>query len=123
MFPTRVLIIEDDHENLALMSLIFERANFEVFKAVDGISGLEIARQEQPDIILLDLAIPNLDGWEVTRRIKENIITKNIPIIIVTALALSRDKKRAFEAGCDAYFVKPFNVTELMSEVGKLVDR
>ena len=96
---------------------------YEVFTAVDGLSGLDIAHKEHPDIILLDLALPDIDGWEVARKIKTNIFSKEIPIIVVTAHTLAKDRERAFEAGCDAFFVKPFNVAKLISEIERLADR
>ena len=109
MFPTRILVIEDNEDNLALIRLLLERAKYEVFVAMDGSTGLELAKREQPDIILLDLAMPEMDGWEVAREIKANIITKSIPIIAVTAHALPRDRDRAIAAGCDAFIIKPFS--------------
>jgi two-component system cell cycle response regulator DivK len=122
MYATRVLIIEDNEDNLSLMRLLLERAEYEVLAAEDGISGLKIANQEQPDIILLDLAMPEMDGWEVARELKANIQTQNIPIIVVTAHALSKDRDRAYAAGCDAFIVKPFSVAKLIQEIEKLSD-
>lgn len=123
MFPTRVLVIEDNENNLTLMRLMLERSKYEVFTAVDGLSGLDIARKEHPDIILLDLALPDMDGWEVAKKLKTNIFSKDIPIIVVTAHTLAKDRERAFEAGCDAFFVKPFNVARLIAEIEQLADR
>ena len=122
MFPIRVLVIEDNEDNLALMRLLLERAQYEVFLSMDGATGLEIARQEQPDILLLDLAMPDMDGWEVAAAMKADIITKDIPIIAVTAHALPKDRERAFEAGCDAFIVKPFSVAKLIGEIENLLD-
>jgi two-component system, cell cycle response regulator DivK len=122
MFPIRVLVIEDNEDNLALMRLLLERAQYEVLPATNGAKGLEIARREQPDIILLDLAMPEMDGWEVAAALKADIVTKEIPIIAVTAHALPKDRERAFEAGCDTFIVKPFSVTKLISEIENLLD-
>jgi CheY-like chemotaxis protein len=122
MFPTRVLVIEDNEDNLALMRLLLERANYEVYLSTDGATGLEIARKEQPDILLLDLAMPEMDGWEVAAAMKADMITKDIPIIAVTAHALPKDRERAFEAGCDAFIVKPFSVAKLIGEIEKLLE-
>ena len=122
MFPIRVLVIEDNEDNLALMRLLLERAQYEVLLATNGAKGLEIARQEQPDILLLDLAMPEMDGWEVAAALKADIVTKEIPIIAVTAHALPKDRERAFEAGCDTFIVKPFSVTKLISEIENLLD-
>lgn len=122
MFATRVLIIEDNEDNLSLIRLLLERAEYEVLAAPDGFIGLEIAAKEHPEIILLDLAMPEMDGWEVARELKANILTQDIPIIIVTAHALPKDRERAFEAGCDAFVVKPFSVAKLIDEIEKLTD-
>jgi len=122
MFPIRVLVIEDNEDNLALMRLLLERAQYEVLLATNGTEGLEIARQEQPDILLLDLAMPEMDGWEVAAAMKADIVTKDIPIIAVTAHALPKDRERAFEAGCDSFVIKPFSVTKLISEIENLLD-
>ena len=122
MFATRVLIIEDNEDNLSLMRLLLERAEYEVLTAQDGITGLELASKEQPEIILLDLAMPDMDGWTVARELKANIQTQNIPIIVVTAHALPKDRERAFEAGCDAFIVKPFSVAKLIDEIENLSD-
>ena len=122
MFPTRILVIEDNEDNLVLMRLLLERAKYEVLVAIDGSTGLEIASKEQPEIILLDLAMPEMDGWEVARELKASILTKEIPIIAVTAHSLPKDLERAFKAGCDAIIEKPFSVAKLIGEIENLTD-
>jgi CheY-like chemotaxis protein len=122
MFPTRILIIEDNQDNLDLMRLLLERAEYEVFTATDGAAGLDIANKEQPEVILLDLAMPEMDGWEVARKLKNNILTKSIPIIAVTAHSFPKDRERALEAGCEAIIGKPFSVAKLIGEIEKLTD-
>jgi two-component system cell cycle response regulator DivK len=122
MFPTRILVIEDNEDNLVLMRLLLERAKYEVLVAIDGSTGLDIANKEQPEIILLDLAMPEIDGWKVARELKANILTKEIPIIAVTAHSLPKDRERAFEAGCDAIVGKPFSVAKLIGEIENLTD-
>ncbi len=122
MLSSRILVIEDNEDNLSLIRLLLERAEYEVLAAVDGIIGLEIAGKERPDIILLDLAMPEMDGWEVARELKSNILTQDIPIIVISAHALPKDRERAFEAGCDAFIVKPFSVAKLIDEIEKLTD-
>ena len=122
MFPTRILVIEDNEDNLVLMRLLLERAKYEVLVAIDGSTWLDIANKEQPEIILLDLAMPEMDGWEVARELKANILTKEIPIIAVTAHSLPKDRERAFEAGCDAIVGKPFSVAKLIGEIENLTD-
>jgi CheY-like chemotaxis protein len=120
--PSRILIIEDNEDNLSLMRLLLERADYEVIAAVDGFTGLDLANTEQPDLILLDLAMPEINGWEVAQRLKSDIITQSIPVIAVTAHALPRDRERAMEAGCDAFIVKPFSVAKLIGEIENLID-
>jgi CheY-like chemotaxis protein len=122
MFLSRILVIEDNEDNLSLMRLLLERANYEVLAAANGFAGLEVARAEQPDLILLDLAMPEIDGWAVARELKNDIVTNNIPIIVVTAHALPKDRERAFEAGCNAFIVKPFSVAKLINEIENLLD-
>jgi len=122
IYPSRILVIEDNEDNLSLMRLLLERANYEVLSAVDGFSGLELAQAERPDLILLDLAMPEIDGWAVARKLKGDIITRSIPIIAVTAHALPKDRELAFDAGCDAFIVKPFSVSKLIGEIEKLLD-
>ena len=122
MFTRRILVIEDNEENLVLMQLILERAEYEVLLANDGLQGLEIARKEQPDIILLDLAMPEMNGWEVAQNLKNNILTKDIPIIAVTAHSLPRDRTRAIDAGCETIISKPFQVSELIDEIKRVAE-
>ena len=122
IYPSRILVIEDNEDNLSLMRLLLERANYEVLSAANGFAGLELAQAERPDLILLDLAMPEMDGWEVARQLKSDIITNSIPIIAVTAHALPKDRERALEAGCDAFIVKPFSVSKLIGEIEKLLD-
>jgi two-component system cell cycle response regulator DivK len=122
MHPSRILVIEDNEDNLSLIRLLLERANYEVIPAGDGFTGLNLARSEHPDLILLDLAMPEMDGWEVAHKLKSDMITKSIPVIAVTAHALPRDRERAMEAGCDAFIVKPFSVAKLIGEIETLLD-
>ena len=122
VFPSRVLIIEDNEDNLTLMRLLLERANYEVLATNDGRQGLEIARTEHPDIILLDLAMPDMDGWAVATRLKADILTKDIPVVAVTAHALPKDRERALASGCDSFIVKPFSIVKLINEIERLVD-
>ena len=122
MLLSRILVIEDNEDNLSLMRMLLERANYEVLAATNGFKGLELARAEQPELILLDLAMPEMDGWEVAKKLKSDIVTRDIPIIAVTAHALPRDRDLAFQSGCNAFIVKPFSVAKLISEIEKLLD-
>lgn len=122
MHPSRILVIEDNEENLSLMRLLLERENYDVIAASDGFTGLDLARSEHPDLILLDLAMPEIDGWDVARKLKGNIITQSIPVIAVTAHALPKNRELAMEAGCNAFIVKPFSVAKLIDEIESLLD-
>jgi len=112
-----ILVIEDQEDNRRIMHDLFTSKGYEVIEAVNGIDGVTVAETYHPDLILLDIQLPGIDGYEVTRRIKANSEIKNIPIIVVTSYALSGDDVKAFEAGCDAYVAKPFSPRELLAKV------
>ena len=118
-----VLIVEDNEDNRLIYSMVLEHAGFKVLQAVTGLDGVEQARRSRPDIILMDVALPLLDGWEATRRIKRDPETKRIPIIALTAHALTTDREKAVEAGCDAYLAKPIEPKAVLAEVRRLLDR
>ena len=122
MFPSRVLIIEDNEDNLTLMRMLLERAKYEVLSSTDGAEGLDLARAERPELILLDLAMPDMDGWEVATKLKADILTQDIPVIAVTAHALPKDRARALASGCDSFIVKPFSIAKLIDEIKRLID-
>lgn len=113
----RVLVVEDHEENRRIVRLLLAHAGIEMIEAVNGEEGLAAAERERPDVILMDIQLPGLDGYEVTRRIKANPELRHIPIIVVTSYALSGDDKKAFEAGCDAYVTKPFAPRELLAKI------
>jgi CheY-like chemotaxis protein len=115
----RILIIEDEANNLDVARRIVRGAGHEALTATDGLSGLEIARREHPDAVLVDLLLPKLDGWSVTRAIREEPWAKKIPIIAVSALAMQADHERAREAGCDDFVTKPYAPAELRVLLGK----
>jgi CheY-like chemotaxis protein len=104
---TTVLIVEDNEDNLLIYSTILRYSGFTVIEARDGQAGLDAARQDHPGLILMDVSIPILDGWEATRRLKADPETRDIPIIALTAHALASDQQKALEAGCDDYIPKP----------------
>jgi two-component system cell cycle response regulator DivK len=110
----RILIIEDEANNLDVARRIVRGAGHEALTATDGLAGLEIARRERPDAVLVDLLLPKLDGWSVTRAIREEPWAKKIPIIAVSALAMQADRERAREAGCDDFVTKPYAPAELL---------
>jgi len=113
----RVLVIEDHEENRRILRYLLESAGMEMIEAVTGEEGVTAAEKERPDLILMDIQLPGLDGYEATRRIKGNPALHHIPIIVVTSYALSGDDVKAFEAGCDAYVTKPFVPRELLAKV------
>jgi len=115
----RILIIEDEANNLDVARRIVRGAGHEALTATDGLLGLEIARREHPDAVLVDLLLPKLDGWSVTRAIREEPWAKKIPIIAVSALAMEADRERAREAGCDDFVTKPYAPAELRVLLGK----
>ncbi len=121
MLKRRILVIEDNDDNVTLMRLLLETRGYQVLAAWDGLEGLRMARKEFPDLILLDLAIPVIDGWMVAKRLKSDTLTRSIPIIAVTAHALPKDRERAFESGCDGFVSKPFKIAELMAEIERLI--
>jgi len=118
----RVLCIEDDAEMIDLIRLILERKGFEVLEAVGGKEGLEVSRREMPDLILLDLMMPEVDGWEVFRQLRADEQLKDIPVIVVTAKAQSIDIVLGLHiAKVDGYVTKPFGPQELLKSVNKVL--
>src|SRR5262245_55724696 len=102
-----VLLVEDNDDNLAIYSTILRHSGFRVIEARDGQAGIDTARARHPGLILMDVSIPLIDGWEATRRLKADPSTADIPIVALTAHALASDQLKAVEAGCDGYIAKP----------------
>jgi len=123
MSKGRILVVEDNMDTYELLRFILERNEYESFLAMNGRDGVNAARLQMPDLILMDLSMPEMDGWEATRRIKTDSKTASIPLIAVTAHALPGDRKRALEAGCNDYLTKPLDLHELVQLVGKILDR
>jgi len=115
-----VLLIEDNELNRDMLKRRLERKEFIVSCAEDGQSGIDMAKNEIPDIILLDLSLPVIDGWNVARRLKEDTNTRDIPIIALTAHAMKGDREKALDAGCDEYDTKPVNLEGLLDKMHKL---
>jgi CheY-like chemotaxis protein len=115
-----VLLIEDNELNRDMLTRRLERKEFIVSCAEDGQSGIDMAKNEMPDIILLDLSLPVIDGWNVARQLKADANTKDIPIIALTAHAMKGDRKKALDAGCDDYDTKPVNLEGLLAKMHKL---
>lgn len=118
---TTVLLVEDNADNQAIYRLILEHSGFEVIQAWDGEEGVSIARERMPDVILMDVSIPKLDGLQATRILKADAATAGIPIIALTAHALRTDKDRAFDAGCDGYLSKPVEPKRVAEEVRRVL--
>ncbi len=113
----RILVIEDQEDNRQILRDLLTSADFEVIEAEDGESGLAAAAEHRPDLILMDIQLPGLDGYEATRRLKADAVLHAIPVIAVTSYALGGDADRARAAGCDAYFSKPFSPRQLLAKV------
>lgn len=117
----KILLVEDNEVNRDMLSRRLERKGFEVVLAVDGQSGVEMAQTEAPDLVLMDMSLPVLDGWEATRCLKANTATQRIPVIALTAHAMSGDRDKAIEAGCDDYDTKPVEILRLLGKIEALL--
>jgi len=113
----KILLIEDNEMNRDMLSRRLERKGFEVVIAEDGQAGVELASSSNPDLILMDLSLPVMDGWEATRCIKANPATQKIPVIALTAHAMAGDEQKALEAGCDDYDIKPIDFKRLLGKI------
>jgi two-component system, cell cycle response regulator DivK len=119
----RLLLIEDNEANRDMLSRRLQRRGYEVIEAVDGRQGIEQARAGAPDLILMDMSLPVLDGWEATRALKTNPGTAGIPIIALTAHAMATDREQALSAGCDDYDTKPVDLPRLLGKIETLLGR
>lgn len=117
----RILVIEDNEENRDSLSRRLQRRGFEVLLAPDGKAGVETAKAERPDLILMDMNMPLVDGWEATRQIKAEQATANVPVIALTAHAMAGDKERALAAGCADYHTKPIEFPKLLAQIESLL--
>jgi len=117
----RILVVEDHEDNRRILRDLLGHAGYEMIEAVTGEEGLALAESERPDLILMDIQLPGLDGYETTRRIKANPALSRIPIVAVTSYALSGDDRKALEAGCDAYVTKPFSPRALLAKIREYV--
>ena len=118
---SKILLVEDNEMNRDMLSRRLERKGFEVIIAVDGQQGVDLAGSESPALILMDLSLPVIDGWEATRQIKADPATQNIPVIALTAHAMAGDEQKAREAGCDDYDTKPVDIKRLLEKIGKFL--
>ena len=118
MSKGRILIVEDNMDNYELVRFVLERAGYDVFLAVNGRDGVDAARLQKPDLILMDLGMPEMDGWTASQKLKSDEATKSIPVYALSAHTLPKDRKRAMQAGCDGYVTKPIHVQSFL----KLID-
>jgi len=119
----RILLIEDNGPNREMISRRLARHGYEVLTAVDGVEGVKMAQTAQPDLILLDMGLPGLDGWQVAGRIRANPETRSLPVIALTAHVILGDRERALTAGCDDYEPKPVDFDRLLGKIQNLLER
>ena len=117
----KILLVEDNEMNRDMLSRRLVRNGFEVSIAIDGQQGVDMATSQLPDLILMDMSLPVIDGWEATRRIKANEATRKIPVIALTAHAMAGDREQAMEVGCDDYDTKPVEITRLLVKIAALL--
>lgn len=117
----RILVVEDNPDNRILITDVLSSLNYEVIVAVDGEQGLELAQAELPDLILMDLSLPKMDGWTATTAIKADEALAHVPIIALTAHAMVGDREKALQAGCDDYISKPIDLRELASKLTRFL--
>ena len=120
---TTILIVEDNEMNREMLTRRLERKGYAILIAVDGETGIELARSKSPDLILMDMSLPVMDGWEATRRLKADDVLRQIPVIALTAHAMANDRNKALEAGCDDYDTKPIELPRLMGKIESLLAR
>jgi CheY-like chemotaxis protein len=113
----KVLLVEDNEENRDALSRLLRRKGYEVLTAVDGRGGLDLAHKEVPDLILMDMSLPVLDGWQATQQLKASLEMQGIPIIALTSHAMTGDRERALEVGCDDYDTKPIEFARLLAKI------
>lgn len=118
---TKILLVEDDEANYDMLSRRLIRRGYEVVMAHDGVNGVKMAQSAKPDLILMDMNLPEMDGWTATRTIRQIPEIKDVPIIALTAHAISGDRERCIEAGCNDYDSKPVDFPRLLSRIEKLV--
>ncbi|MGC1488193.1 MAG: response regulator [Albidovulum sp.] len=119
----KILIVEDNDMNLDMLSRRLMRNGFDIVSARDGKAGVDTAKSEKPDLILMDMSLPIMDGWDATRTLKAQESTADIPVIALTAHAMDSDRTKALEAGCDDFYTKPIELPGLLEKIAKLLDR
>lgn len=120
---TTLLIVEDNEMNRDMLSRRLQRRGYDILIATDGAEGLAAARERHPDLVLMDMSLPVIDGWEATRQLKSQETTRKIPIIALTAHAMSGDRQRAVDAGCDDFDTKPIELARLLEKIERCLER
>lgn len=115
----KVLIVEDNEANRYLVRFILEKAGHEIFEAINGEEGVELAKKEKPDMILMDIQLPGIDGYEATKRIRKSDVDGDVPIIALTSYAMTGDREKALKAGCTGYIEKPINPETFIDDLEK----
>ena len=123
MSKEKIIVIEDNIDNQNLLRLLLEREGYPVVTAINGQDGLKIIRQEQPELIVLDLSMPIIDGWEMIKHVKADPKIESIPIVVVTAHLQPGEKNQVFEAGCNGYVFKPFKAADLIDEIERCLPK
>lgn len=119
--PAKLLLVEDNEMNRDMLSRRLERRGYQIIMAVDGAQGVEMARRDGPALILMDMSLPVMDGWEATRTLKADPATRGIPVIALTAHAMASDEQKAREAGCDDFDTKPIELPRLLDKIQRLL--
>ena len=120
---TKILYVEDNEDNVYMLSRHLKRKGFDIVIAVDGEQGVEMASSEKPDLILMDLSLPKMDGWTATKTIKSNENLKSIPIIALSAHAMDEHKQRAMDSGCNDYDTKPVDIDRLLNKINAQIKK
>jgi two-component system, cell cycle response regulator DivK len=118
---TKILLVEDNEMNRDMLSRRLERRGYQAIVAFDGAQGVDMTISERPDLVLMDMSLPVMDGWEATKKLKANPDTQKIPVIALTAHAMSGDREKALEAGCDDYDTKPIELNRLLDKIAALL--
>ncbi len=117
----KVLVVEDNPQNMKLITFVLKKFGHEVFEALSGLEGVDKASQTNPELILMDIQLPDIDGLEATRRIRNIESFKRVPIIAITSYAMAGDREKVIKAGCDGYFEKPINPLTIMKDIEKVL--
>jgi CheY-like chemotaxis protein len=119
----KILLVEDNEMNRDMLARRLQKRGFELLVAVDGILGVEMTQKEKPDLVLMDMSLPGMDGWEASRRLKADPATANIPIIALTAHAMAEDREKALAAGCNEFETKPVDLASLLTKMEALLPK